>query len=132
GFVPPKGNDTQGSNGASEVSKGNNTNGNGTKWPEVQPSKPVITSPGSSSSLPGFVPPKGNDTQGGNGASESSKGNNANGNGTKWPEVQPSKPVITSPGSSNSMSGFMAPSVDKTVSLVDKKWLQLHNETIIS
>ncbi|MEQ5385227.1 hypothetical protein ABN252_15915, partial [Providencia alcalifaciens] len=38
-----------------------------TKWPEVKPEKPVITSPGSSSSLPGFVPPRGNSTQGSHG-----------------------------------------------------------------
>ncbi|HGI5215565.1 TPA: hypothetical protein ACJTPC_003675, partial [Providencia alcalifaciens] len=88
-----------------------------------------ITSPGSSSSLPGFVPPRGNSTQGSHGASESTKGN---GSVTKWPEVQPSKPVITSPGSSSSMSGFTEPSVDKTASTVDKKWLQLLTDTIIS
>ncbi|HHR6443050.1 TPA: hypothetical protein ACS777_003845, partial [Providencia alcalifaciens] len=121
-----RGNSTQGSHGASESTKGN---GSVTKWPEVQPSKPVITSPGSSSSLPGFVPPRGNSTQGSHGASESTKGN---GSGTKWPEVQPSKPVITSPGSSSSMSGFTEPSVDKTASTVDKKWLQLLTDTIIS
>lgn len=51
---------------------------------------------------------------------------------TKWPEVQPSKPVVTSPGSSSSLSGFVPPNVDKTVSIENKKWLQLLDETIIS
>ncbi|MCS3433164.1 hemagglutinin repeat-containing protein [Klebsiella sp. BIGb0407] len=130
GFVPPRGN-SHGSNGSNSPSKGNNGNGGVTKWPEVKPAKPVVTSPGSSSSLPGFVPPRG-DSQGINGVSVPSKGDNANSGATKWPEVKPAKPVTTTPGSSNSLSGFVPPNVDKTTSIEKKKWLQLLDETIIS
>jgi filamentous hemagglutinin len=130
GFVPPKG-DSKGSNGTSASSKNLNANGGATKSPEVQPAKPVVTSPGSSSSLSGFVPPKGG-SKGSDGTSASSTNQNANGSAAKWPEVQPLKPVVTSPGSSNSLSGFVPPKADKTASMESKKWLQILDETIIS
>ncbi|WP_300002101.1 hemagglutinin repeat-containing protein [uncultured Cedecea sp.] len=130
GFVPPKGGN-KGSNEASIPSTGSNGTQGAKKWPEVKPAKPVVTSPGGSNSLSGFVPPKGAN-KGSNEASTPSTGSNGTQGAKKWPEVQPVKPVVTSPGSSNSLSGFVLPKGDKTASIENKKWLQLLDETIIS
>ncbi|MCX8965208.1 filamentous hemagglutinin N-terminal domain-containing protein [Erwinia psidii] len=104
------------STGTSETS-----NTGAKKWPTVQPSKPIIGGPGSSSSIggnyaghtrPANNSPAANRTAASNTSNNSASDGASSSSGSngvkKWPTVQPAKPIIGGPGSSSSISGNYA------------------------